>query len=408
MKIEFGILTKKLLILLLYPIFILIRQFFLGSETSPLYGYFTSSISYLLAGPLYLLILHVSKNRKKLSAPKNPEGKHSIVDQLYLENQKILKRRKFKKKISIFLLTLINILRIIVETLLLTQKQINDIYEKFPEQLRALLTILFYIFFSKIILNSKIYKHQFISLSMIFFCLLILLFKNLEVHDIVIFDLAIALLCYIEVYAFFVFYHVLVKKHFETHSNDPYHLMFFVGLFSFILIIPLDLFAYFYNKESKIFELEIINQIKSLYEENKQKFFLKLIFDIISRFIYLAGIILTLYHFTPCHVFISVILLHFLSKITDWKSWQEIVSNNWYQIPIYFLLYSIAFFSSLIYNEIIIIHLWSMERNTFKYISLRQSTELEFSLKSDIENLTQRNTTSSNSSFDDNYEKKEE
>ena len=51
------------------------------------------------------------------------------------------------------------------------------------------------------------------------------------------------------------------------------------------------------------------------------------------------------------------------------------------------LLYCIILFSSLIYNEIIIIKFYSMEENTYKYIVLRQKKEFE-----DINNINEENS----------------
>ena len=56
------------------------------------------------------------------------------------------------------------------------------------------------------------------------------------------------------------------------------------------------------------------------------------------------------------------------------------------QIIIY-ILFFISIFSALIYNEIIIINLWSLNVNTKKYISKRQEYDTELILNSQIENI---------------------
>ena len=106
----------------------------------------------------------------------------------------------------------------------------------------VLCTILFYVFFSKLILNSKIYIHQIISIIIISLCALILLF--IDVFKVKLNNFVASLLYYILIYrGLYTLYDVLIKKHFETHLTDPYYLMFFIGLFSLILVIPLDLFV---------------------------------------------------------------------------------------------------------------------------------------------------------------------
>ena len=59
---------------------------------------------------------------------------------------------------------------------------------------------------------------------------------------------------------------------------------------------------------------------------------------------------------------------------------------------IYIFSYIIIFFSGLIYNEVIIINLWSMEVNTFKYTSFREKLEIENSLNYDEDDLNVRDT----------------
>ena len=393
MKVEFGNLNKKLLLLLIFPIFFQISNLILPREVSALYYYFTSVLGYLLAGIFYLIILYKSRNYKKEASSRTTIGRYSILNPLYLENQSVIKQRKIKKLYSIFLLSLINMVPIILENNVLTL----ELYKKFTNSLGVLIIILFYMFFSKIILNLKIYKHQIISLFFISVCsiisILIDIYFEIDLKPEIFSDCVLTLLCFIVLNGFYSLYSVLIKKHFETHLNSPYNLMFFVGLFSFILIIPLNLFVYFYNEAGKILGKDVINQIIDLYEKYNIKFIFLFIFDIISKFICLVGIIHTIYYFTPCHYIISFIFSQFLFKISEWirgNSKNE-EKDEWYFVLIYVLLYGIIIFSSLIYNEIIIIHLWSMEENTFKYISFRQRLESEDSLLDD-ENLEGRNT----------------
>ena len=206
----------------------------------------------------------------------------------------------------------------------------------------------------------------------------------------------------------YAFFDVLAKIHFKNHSNNPYHLMFFVRLFSFLLIIPLDLFVYFYNDKSK-FGLDIISQTIDLFSLS---FVLKFIFDIIVEFICLLSIILTIYYFTPSHFIICQVLSKFLSKCIGWITQNNQDKNDeWYLILIYVFLYGIIIFASLIYNEVIIINLCSMEKDTFKYISIRGRFECNNLKIYDEEDIVRSNTTISTLSLsyeakDDKEEKK--
>ena len=143
-------------------------------------------------------------------------------------------------------------------------------YKIYTESLGVLSAISFYMLFSKIFLNTKIYRHQLISLFIIFFCSLIFLLTNNEIYKKSLFSLDFIgpLFCFIVIYGYYALYNVLIKIHFETHLNNPYNYMFLVGFFSLILVIPLDLIAHFYDVKVDNLELEIINQIQRLYKNN--------------------------------------------------------------------------------------------------------------------------------------------
>ena len=377
MFIEFGILSYKLLLLLLHPIFNQIRVFETHKNTSPLYDSFTSSISYLSAGLVYLLIFRRSKNLKQSSNQKNTEGtavaenQKYIDNQMYIEKKKVLKERKIKELPLILLLSFINLISMIIETL-----AAKEIYETTTGSLGTLFYILFYVAFSKIILKSKTYNHQYFSLFIIIACLLIYLSIDIiqigKTFNFVTFLKSIVY--FIVVYGLYSLYDVLTKKHFVIYSNIPYELMFYIGLFSLVLLIPLDFFVYIFN--INIFGLDIIDQSIKLFSSSPI-FILWFIFDIIVGFFWLGGIVLTLYYFTPCHFIISETLCQFLTKIIGWIIKEKAERDEYYLIIIHCFLYCIIFFSSLIYNEVLILKIWHLELNTFKYISIRQKIEFE-------------------------------
>ena len=284
---------------------------------------------------------------------------------------------------------------IIITTLFLKQNLINY----FPESVGVLFIILLFVFFSKIFLGTKIYLHQFISLFILTFCFLIILvidmidtYKNGSYS----FSTIIYSLLYmILINGSASLYDVLVKKYFKIHSNSPYRLMFYVGLFSFILLIAIDLFVYFCDNKY-FFGKEVIIEIKENTELSSLKFFLWFIFYIIIGFFWLGGIILTLYYFTPCHFIISKAISEFICRCIEWV---DDKNSDSYIIFIYITLYVIIFFSSLVYNEVIIINFCSMEENTSKYISFREKNEFENALNSYELNLNKRNDTPSFSSL---------
>ena len=182
MILEFGILNFKLIIPLLYPIFSvankIITKTLLKSPhillSSPLFTSFMRSISYLLSGLPYLLVLYKSRN-KKLSTTNNSKVKKNTIELIYINNRI---KRNIKKFTSLFLLSLLNMVPVIIDTaVLLSLKKLKEeiaiyqkINEEFEDRLGVLFSVLFYVFYSKIFLNIKVYFHQIIFLLAIFFC----------------------------------------------------------------------------------------------------------------------------------------------------------------------------------------------------------------------------------------------
>ena len=370
MVIELGILSYKLLVTLSYPIFYQIRTYIVHKNSPPLYNSFMSFMSYLSAGLIYLFVKHRSKSEKVVStAIETPSERTVSVNQIFLEKEDKTKKLKIKKIIRIFYLSLINMIPMLIEFY-----RLNDLFTILSESIGVLSAISFYFLFSKIFFKIKIYTHQLISLFIISICLLIFLVIDIikiynEPNFFSRFGMSLAK--FIILFVLYSLYDALVKKHFETYDDVPYHLMFFVGLFSLIIIIPIDIFAIF----NSVLGSHIVEHIQKLYTDlGFILFILWFILDIIVGLFWLGGIMLTLYYFTPFHFVISEILSQLFSKCINWISKKE--PDPWYLIVIYLFIYAIIIFLSLVYYEIIIIKLWSMEKDTFKYITDRQKDEV--------------------------------
>ncbi len=114
----------------------------------------------------------------------------------------------------------------------------------------------------------------------------------------------------------------------------------------------------------------IFYQIKYNFENIK---FYPLLFigDVLSAFLWVGGIHLTVYFFTPCHFIISESVSQILSTL---------INNSLKYHPIYikiivYILFAIILVAALIYNEVIIIKTCSLENDTKKYISSRANLE---------------------------------
>ena len=374
MFIEIGICNYKLLIPLIYPIIRQIQNFTTQKEISYLYQIFLNFLSYFSTGLIYIIVVYRSR-KKKNENDINDNKKNQILpsvqikNQIYLDRKNINNKLELKKKLSIFFLVLLNLVALLIENVSINLANINPV---FTNSFDILITIFVYVVFSKIILDTKIYFHQYISLIIITSCLFIFLAKDIIVNfnNFYIGNFIISFACSILVFGLYALFDVLTKRHFIINLNSPYHFMFFTGFFSLIMLTPLELIYYFkFDGTGDILKDSIIKEIIK-YFSNDSKYTLWFIFDIFLGLIRLGSMTLTIYYFTPCHFVISQVLSQIIASIIKWTE-----KANLKIIILSSVLYIIVFIFTLIYNEIIIIKLCSMEKNTSKYISKRESSE---------------------------------
>ena len=375
MFIEFGNCNIKLLIHLIYPITYQINKFVIKKKDSPfLYIVFMNFMSYFSAGLIYLIVLYrSSKDKKEKYISKKKKTllpSNQIKNQFYLNFQRMTKKRLLKKIISIFFLALLNFTALLIENISLNLAEIDSI---FYGSFDVLITIFVYVVYSKIILDTKIYKHQYISLILIMLCLLVFLAKDiiLNFSEFNIGNFILSFFCFIIIFGLYAVFDVLTKRHFIINLDSPYYFMFFNGLFSLIMIIPFELIYYFkFNGNSKILGESIIKEIKNNFSPIYP---LKFILNVFLGLIRLGGMTFTIYYFTPCHFVISQIISQIMSSSIEWIKDSEKTSLE--DIALSIILYFIILIFALIFNEIIIIKIFSMEENTSKYISNREEDE---------------------------------
>ena len=108
------------------------------------------------------------------------------------------------------------------------------------------------------------------------------------------------------------------------------------------------------------------------------KYALLLIIDLISAFLWIAGIQLTIYFFTPCHFIISECISKIITIFLTVIKKNNIADKSTIGICI---VYGIIIICGLIYNEIIIINVGSLSNNTTKKILNRENKEKFFALQ---------------------------
>ena len=240
---------------------------------------------------------------------------------------------------------------------------VKDININFKMSSSLFYFIFFYIFFSRIILDDKIYSHQIFSLLIIIVCipiLLILFFINYQ--EKVSFKLLLYSLILILIVCLYSLKDVLQKKLYNTFIVSPYYLMFIIGLINLSILIPYELITVIiYGMQDKPVN-GILYQIKNNFKEYSFLYLLIFFLDILSAFLWIAGIQLTIYYFTPCHFIISESLSQILTALIQ----ESINDYTIYLKIIIYALYIIIVFALLIYNEVIIINIYSLSINAKK------------------------------------------
>ena len=216
-----------------------------------------------------------------------------------------------------------------------------------------------YFFLSMIILKSKYYIHNIISL--ILFCIFT-----------VIIDLIIENLKYIELKSFLFFIPNLVDNILSCYMkyliDKKYHsywnVLFFFGLFIFIV----------YTTEFIIKIKKEPNTIFKVIENGKTKYIiLNFLLDaIVHEYLRMLLTLLILEYFSFNHVFISHLLyrivIGFIQSITNFDSYKNYL---FFLIPAFFQVFSLLF-----YLEILEFNFCNLNRNTKRNIMLREEEEM--------------------------------
>ena len=394
MLIEFGIIDYKIIIPLIYPIFYQIRRLIHKDDEKALFEFFTNFCGYLFSGIVYLIIKHRmkklnSKNIEKINSKndndKEDSGKELVnvvtekqfrlvstikfsENQLNLEKKKIDKINSKKQYIYVLSLVLIYLFPMFLDSYTL----VNNFDIGTSSSISLFVSIFSNIILSKIILGEKIYTHQIFASMIILISILIviILFLIKAIHIESNIGVNIALITFIS--SFYSLFNIMEKRYYNKFVDSPYHLMYVIGLFATILILVYEIFTVIIvGIDSNL--NGIFYQFYKNCERFQYLYILIFISDILTAFIWLWGIQLTVYFFTPCHFIISESISQIISFFIN-DTISEYSDGEQATIIIFFF---IIIFATLIYNEVLIINICSLSNNTKKNINLRQLRESE-------------------------------
>ena len=406
MWIEFGVIDYKILIPLIYPFFYQIRSILHENDEKALFGFFTNFCGYLLSG-IILLIIKCRMRRIKsediektgivltdILSGKNNETELTTDDDrpikfvktfVITENQISINKKKLDKinlrnqYLFISLLVCIYLIPMFLDSYTALDNELNF---GTSSSFSLFFCIIFYIGLSRLIIGEKINSHQIFSSIIIIVSIIIVVILFL-IKDNISKMIFLNIILIIVVTFFYSLFNTLEKKYFRMYMGSPYHLMFMMGAMALTLILLYEIFTVIIFGFNCSFN-GVFYQFYKNCEKHEYLYILLFIADIITAFIWLAGIQLTVYFFTPCHFIISESISQIISTflnntIEDFSIGEKVIT---------YILFIIIIFATLIYNEVVIINFFSLNKNTKKYINLRQLKETE-NLLSGLNNITE-------------------
>lgn len=414
MVITFGYLSKKMIIPLLIPIIYSIRHYLLNifdqkiqdsesKKQSVFLNTFIISISYSLN--IFLFIIEFFKTKSS----QRKIQKNDFDNQLILERNKMKKKQKLYTNIVLILLPLFNFFNFLSYDIfnILKPSDYNKIYF-YPISIPIFFIITAIL--SHIFLNYKFYCHQkttmiispLLSLTLLFF--LILLNNDDKKKNDSLGSILFLIQCLVLRslrYMLLVFGKLFMEKMFVSHIK----LMTFLGIFGIIFSLLANFLSFYIN-------LGFINNNNNLDDyfviKNDFKRF-KNIFDNWGDFgeynwlilILISVIILwfaenyitwfCVYTFSPNHFTIYSSISTIVALLLELLNFKEYNTKIIILCILSVLFLFLIFISGLIFNEILIIKIFKMDKNTNVEINKRQKEELE--------NMVRRsNSASSNNS----------
>ena len=362
MWIELGMIDYKIIIPLIYPFLYQIRRVVHKDDERMFFELFTDFCGYLFSGIIYLIIKLRMKNKIKSIEIENADDFrnessgndpkeynqnrkiikiHDVENQIDLDKKKLDKKRIRNQYLFILLLVLIYLIPMFLDCLSNFDRALNF---GTSSSVSLFLDIFFYILLSRIILGYKIYFHQIFSSIIIVIStiiIVIIFFIEQELSE----DIYLNIIFLIVITCLYALFNALEKKYYNIYMDSPYHLSFVIGLFALILILLYEIFTVILFGVDCNFN-GIYYQFGKNIEKYEGLYILIFIGDILSAFVWIAGIQLTVYFFTPCHFIISESISQIISTFIN----NTIENFPVYEKVIIYILFAIIIFATLIYN----------------------------------------------------------
>jgi len=357
---SFGKINKYYLFPFLCPIFCFLANFFfdlyveipnknLTDKKIKKKLYFLSSIyplSYFGGGLLYF----ITYIRTKTETSKKSRVSSSSIEYIY--NEPIRQNNTLKILSILFIISLLYNISIICN-LLSYKKTVLE---------RRLYYFLLLPIFSKIILKSELYSHQILSLCISIIGMILLFIPKYYGFEksYIIFNILVFFSTSISSFNF-------VMAKFLTHKYflSPYFILLYVGFFSLIIFL-LGFISYYLLNNFDEFKKNFINENSISVVYIILSIIFLLILDVLSY--------LVIYFFHPTLLMLTDIINPIIKWIKSLITGEE--EKTTLNIILNSVGFSLALFSALIYNEIIILNFFGLNSKTKKYLEEKQREEL--------------------------------
>ena len=292
-------------------------------------------------------------NIKNRNLSKNNEiiNAKLVYRKEYFEKYKAI---KFKKYGLIFLFSVLNFI-------------INLIYYGAILDIEFdywLFDIIFMIGFSYLILNIKLYQHQYFSSVIILISVILLHIINQLGEKFNFINLLLSLFTE-QIYSL----NITVNKYLmEYMFCSPFEICFYNGIISLILFTISLIISTNTEIKGDNFRVEYkgkfyVDNFFAYYEKFNIKELFVFIFEIINYFIYYLFSLITIQKYTACHCLIILIFDVEITFLLDFKiKWRFILNITFFAIILFMLL---------VFNEIIEINCFGFQINTRNNISKR-------------------------------------
>ena len=365
--ISFAKLNKYFLIPLSYPIFFFISSIL--DETIAENNVFKNpeliitiiyDVSIILAGLFYFISYFRPKKNVKKESNNNEEKSNTDITYIYNENLPT----KYKAYKSILLILLLAFMY-----------SIDDLYWIFFGENRVFEERLFYLFFiplfSKVILKENIHKNHYFSLLISIIGIIFLIIPVCLVFQTE--DILPNILNFVKgiIYPLFL---VIIKYLVEKYYLSTLKICLLIGIISLIINL-IGYTIYSLIKDDFSFFTDCFN----FSTENKLEITIYFILYFIFATFTQLTLYLSLFYFSPTLIMVTSIISPLLKWIYDsatkGEELTELILNS--------IGYLILLFSSLIYNELIILNCCDLNKNTKKFVNKRLYEELEDIKKSE-------------------------